>query len=225
MGREIERAAIDRGHQVVAKVGREGIATDSLTGVDVAIEFTEPSAAMDNIRTLLGMAIPTVSGTTGWFERVHELEDAACQAPLVYASNFSLGVNILFQINQQLAALMAPYSDYKVSIEEVHHTAKKDAPSGTAISLAQGILPAYPALHGWALSEDARPDQLPINAVRQDPVPGTHTVSYSSSVDELSLHHVAHSRAGFALGAVIAAEKAVDLHHGIHAFASLLFAR
>ena len=225
MGREIERVAIDRGHQIVAKVGREGIAADSLTGVDVAIEFTEPGAAMNNVRTLLTMGLPTVCGTTGWFDRVRELEDAAHQAPLVYASNFSLGVNILFQINQQLAALMAPYSDYKVGIEEVHHTAKKDAPSGTAITLAQGILPAFPALHGWALSQNAGPDQLPINAVRQDPVPGTHTVSYSSSVDELSLHHVAHSRAGFALGAVIAAEKAVHIPPGIHPFADLLFAR
>ncbi|MFM1884320.1 MAG: 4-hydroxy-tetrahydrodipicolinate reductase [Bacteroidota bacterium] len=225
MGREIEKAAISRGHQIVAKVGREGIAAHSMEGAQVAIEFTEPAAAMVNIRTLLGMGIPTVCGTTGWFDRILELEEAARDTPLVYASNFSLGVNILFQINQDLARMMAPYSDYQVSIEEVHHTAKKDAPSGTAISLAQGILPEYPELTGWALAETAGSQELPIRALRQDPVPGTHTVTYASEVDVLSLTHVAHSRAGFALGAVLAAEKAFHLKDGIHPFASLLFAR
>jgi len=221
MGREIEALATHRGHRIVARVGREGIGAHDWTGIDVAMEFTQPEAAFANVESLLAQGIPTVCGTTGWFDRVPELD--CTQTPLVYASNFSLGVNIAFQVNRYLAKLMAPHSDYRAEMEEIHHTAKKDAPSGTAITLAEGILAANPALNGWALQPGAPDDALPIHAVRKDPVPGTHTVTYHSGVDQLSLTHIAHSRAGFALGAVLAAERIQALHTGSHTFASLLF--
>ena len=221
MGREIEVLATQRGHRIVARVGREGIGAHDWTGIDVAMEFTQPEAAFANVESLLAQGIPTVCGTTGWFDRVPELD--CTQTPLVYASNFSLGVNIAFQVNRYLAKLMAPHSDYRAEMEEIHHTAKKDAPSGTAITLAEGILAANPALNGWALQPGAPDDALPIHAVRKDPVPGTHTVTYHSGVDQLSLTHIAHSRAGFALGAVLAAERIQALHTGSHTFASLLF--
>ena len=221
MGREIEVLATQRGHRIVARVGREGIGAHDWTGIDVAMEFTQPEAAFANVESLLAQGIPTVCGTTGWFDRVPELD--CTQTPLVYASNFSLGVNIAFQVNRYLAKLMAPHSDYRAEMEEIHHTAKKDAPSGTAITLAEGILAANPALNGWALQPGAPDDALPIHAVRKDPVPGTHTVTYHSGVDQLSLTHIAHSRAGFALGALLAAERIQALHTGSHTFASLLF--
>lgn len=221
MGREIEAVAEQRGHRIAARVGREGMEAHDWTGVDVAIEFTQPDAAFANVEALLAQGIPTVCGTTGWFARVLELD--CRQTPLVYASNFSLGVNIAFQVNRYLAELMAPHSDYRAEIEEIHHTAKKDAPSGTAITLAEGILAANPGLNGWALQPGAPDNALPIHAVRKDPVPGTHTVTYDSAVDQLSLTHVAHSRAGFALGAVLAAERIGALSSGSHTFASLLF--
>lgn len=220
MGREIEAVAVQRGHRIAARVGREGLAAHVLQGVDVAIEFSQPEAAFDNVQALLHEGIPTVCGTTGWFARIPELDTTS--APLVYASNFSLGVHIAFQVNRYLAQLMAPHGDYRAHIEEVHHTAKKDAPSGTAITLAEGILDANTRLNGWELEPGASPDALPITALRQDPVPGTHTVVYDSSVDQLRLTHVAHSRAGFALGAVMAAERIHSLSEGSHTFASLL---
>ena len=221
MGREIEAVALQRGHHIAARVGREGMGAHTFSDVDVAIEFTQPDAAFANVHALLAQGIPTVCGTTGWFGRVPELD--CTQTPLVYASNFSLGVNIAFQVNRYLAKLIAPHSDYRADMEEIHHTAKKDAPSGTAITLAEGILAANPSLNGWALQPGAPEDALPIAAIRKDPVPGTHTVTYRSAVDQLSLTHVAHSRAGFALGAVVAAERIQALHAGSHTFASLLF--
>jgi 4-hydroxy-tetrahydrodipicolinate reductase len=221
MGREIETIAHKRGHQVLIRVGREGLQAHDLTGVDAAIEFTQPDAAFNNVQSLLKLKIPTVSGTTGWFDQISELDSS--ETPLVYASNFSLGVNIAFKVNRYLAELMAPYPDYQVEIHETHHTAKKDAPSGTAITLAEGIIQAHPGLNGWELKPNSDVGKIPISATRLDPVPGTHQVSYESDVDQISLTHVAHSRTGFALGAVIAAERIQDLRHGSHSFESLLF--
>lgn len=221
MGREIEAVAEQRGHRIAARVGREGVGAHDLSAVDVAIEFTQPDAAFANVQTLLAQGIPTICGTTGWFARIPELD--CSEAPLVFASNFSLGVNITFQVNRYLAELMAPHSDYRAKVEEIHHSAKKDAPSGTAITLAEGILADNPQLNGWALQPGAPDDALPITAIRKNPVPGTHTITYDSAFDQLSLTHIAHSRAGFALGAVVAAERIQALPSGSHNFASLLF--
>jgi len=221
MGREIETIAQKRGHQVLIRVGREGIQAHDLTGVDAAIEFTQPDAAFNNVQSLLKLKIPTVCGTTGWFDQISELDSS--ETPLVYASNFSLGVNIVFKLNRHLAELMAHYPEYQVEIRETHHTAKKDAPSGTAITLAEGIIQAHPDLNGWELEPNPGMGMIPIYAKRLDPVPGTHQVSYNSNVDQISLSHVAHSRTGFALGAVIAAERIQSLQNGSHSFDSLLF--
>lgn len=221
MGREIEACAQFCGHQIVLRVGREGLASHDLNSVDVAIEFTQPDAAFFNVQTLLRAGIPTVCGTTGWFDRIPELDTG--RTPLVYASNFSLGVNIAFQVNRYMAKLMAPHTDYIARIEEIHHTAKKDAPSGTAITMAEGILAENTLLKGWELEPGASAESLPITAIRKDSVPGTHTVTYDSSMDQISLTHVAHSRAGFALGAVLAAERIQTLPAGSHTFTSLLF--
>jgi 4-hydroxy-tetrahydrodipicolinate reductase len=223
MGHEIEQMALQRGHSVVARIGREGIAQHDLSTVDVAIEFTHPGSALENVQGLLEAGIATVCGTTGWYRHLPSLEALAQHTALVYASNFSLGVNIAFEVNRHLAQLMAEHPSYVPTIEEVHHTAKKDAPSGTAITLAEGILGADHHRTEWVLAPKTKDHHLEITSVRKDPVPGTHTVSYTSDIDTLSLTHVAHSRAGFALGAVIAAERIMDLGSGIHAFSSLIF--
>lgn len=211
MGRAIEPIALERGHQIVLKVGienKEDLTREALQQADVAIEFTGPEAAFDNIVFALGAGVPVVSGSTGWLARYADACKAsiAAQTGFLYASNFSLGVNIFFEINTLLARLMAPYTDYRVGITEVHHTAKLDAPSGTAITLAEQILAANPNLTGWVNSPKAGPGELPIESVRQDPAPGTHTIQYRSTVDTITITHEAHSRAGFALGAVLAAE-------------------
>lgn len=206
MGQTIERIAMQRGHNVVTRIGRNDSITD-IQKADVVIEFTAPESAVSNIKFCANMGLPIVCGTTGWNNELPEVTDYvnARKGTLVHASNFSLGVNIFFELNRKLAAMMAPYNDYNISMEEIHHTQKKDAPSGTAVSLAQDILKSTD-LTEWHLGTDYESDSLPINAQRVEDVKGTHTVKYNSIIDDIEIKHTAHSRDGFAIGAVIAAE-------------------
>lgn len=205
MGKTIERIAIERGHTIVLKV-EEDIDNYEFQKVEVAIDFSIPAAAFKNITTCFKKGIPVVSGTTGWLEKYDEAVEYCknTDAAFIYASNFSLGVNIFFELNKKLAEMMKPFKEYSVGIEEIHHTQKLDAPSGTAITLAEQII-ANTDNTGWKL-EEAGEQEIPITAKRIENVPGTHTISYDSKVDTIKIEHVAHSRDGFALGAVIAAE-------------------
>lgn len=205
MGKTIERIAVDRGHQIVHRI-KDDIEQCNLSTVDVAIDFSIPDAAFTNITTCFEKGVPVVSGTTGWLEKYDDAV-AICKknnSAFIYASNFSLGVNIFFELNKKLAEMMKPFSDYAVGIEEVHHTQKLDAPSGTAITLAEQII-AHTNKTGWKL-ESAGENEIPITAKRIENIPGTHIISYESKVDTIKIEHEAHSRDGFALGAVIAAE-------------------
>lgn len=205
MGKTIEKIAIDRGHEIVLKIS-DNIEAHDLSLADVAIDFSIPTAALNNIITCCKNNLPVISGTTGWLkdyqQAVKVCEDEA--SAFLYASNFSIGVNLFFDLNEKLARLMQPFKEYSVAIEEIHHTQKLDAPSGTAISLAEQIV-ANSSLTGWK-AEQAEKNEIPVYSKRVDEVPGTHTVSYTSKADTLEIKHTAHSREGFALGAVIAAE-------------------
>ena len=212
MGKTIEEIAKDRGHKIVLKV-TEDIESYDLKEkeIDVAIDFSIPEAAFKNITTCFKHHIPVVSGTTGWLEKYKKAKDTCKEndSAFIYASNFSLGVNVFFELNQKLADMMKGLEDYKVEIEEIHHVQKLDAPSGTAISLAEQILESNSRLKGWQL-DDADKDEIPIYAKRQEDVPGTHTVTYDSEIDKIEIVHTAKSRRGFALGAVVAAEYLQD---------------
>lgn len=208
MGQAIEKILEERGHEVVARFDREGIDARELRQADVAIEFTRPEAAVSNLSKCFEAGVPVVSGTTGWLAQYDEVCEL-CQARnggLLYASNFSLGVNILFALNEKLGQIMNAYPDYEVSIQEIHHTQKLDAPSGTAITLAEQVIEALDRKEGWSLDEMPDSKQIMIKALREDNIPGTHTVKYDSEIDAIELTHTAHSRKGFALGAVLAAE-------------------
>ena len=213
MGKLIGELATERGHQIVAKIDLENQdlrdALDPKT-IDVAIEFSQPEAALDNIRWAITQGIPVLSGTTGWLARMPEIEALTLQhqGTFFYASNFSIGVNVFFKVNELLAQLMNETNGYQVAVEEIHHTAKKDAPSGTAITLAEGILKHYSKLKTWNLEGETpnNPDSLPITSKRIDPAPGTHHIRYTSVIDDLEITHTAHSRHGFALGAIQVAE-------------------
>lgn len=211
MGKAIEEIALKRGHSVTLKIdlgNTYDLNEANLKKADAAIEFTNPHAAADNILKCLQSSCPVVSGSTGWLDRWQEVA-GVCEkmnGGLLYASNFSIGVNLFFELNKKLASLMAGHPEYEASIEEVHHTEKKDAPSGTAITLAEQILEALPFKKQWINIESDRPEDLLITSKRIDPAPGTHTVTYSSPIDDISIIHTAHSRQGFALGAVMAAE-------------------
>lgn len=219
MGKTIEALAQERNHVITYKVDQNTSDTFEdvdASQVDVAIEFTQPDAAPGNIHFCIKNGIPVVSGTTGWLSYKDEIE-AYCrqqQGAFFYASNFSIGVNIFFKLNQYLASLMKAYPDYQPSMEEIHHIHKKDAPSGTAITLAEDIIKTLPNLQDWKLTEDnsgKTVDQsLPIKSVREDEIPGTHIVSYTSEIDDILISHTAHSRKGFALGAVLVAEWIID---------------
>lgn len=205
MGKVIEEIAINRGHNIVLKVDADTNGYE-LNNVDVAIDFSVPTAAVNNITACLNAKVPIVSGTTGWLEHYDNMV-ALCNkhdGSFLYASNFSVGVNIFFEINRKLSELMGTQNTYEVSMEEIHHTQKLDAPSGTAISLAKDII-QNTVYTGWTL-ENPKPSEFQILAKRIPDVPGTHEVTYTSNVDSLSIKHTAHSRQGFALGAVIAAE-------------------
>lgn len=205
MGQVIERIALERGHEIVLRK-KSTDAFDGLEKADVAIDFSIPDAAVGNISACLNGGIPVISGTTGWLEHYPKMaklcEDQ--KGAFIYGSNFSLGVNLFFALNQNLAKMMAKFPAYKVSMQEIHHTQKLDAPSGTAISLAKDII-ENSDYSSWALN-DAKSDEILIDAQRIEHVPGTHSVFYHSEVDSIEIKHTAHSREGFALGAVIAAE-------------------
>lgn len=206
MGKIIDGIATSRGHEVVARLNETPTA-ENLNNPDVVIEFSQPEVAFNNIKTCLENKIPVVCGTTGWLHQKPEIENIAKEngTAFLYGSNFSLGVNLFFALNEKLADLMKNFSEYNIQLEEIHHTHKKDAPSGTAISIAEGIIKNNPKFNAWKLHETEN-DQLGIFAIREDEVPGTHSVYYRSEVDEIEIKHAAFNRNGFALGAVIAAE-------------------
>lgn len=211
MGMAIEEIAIQRGHEIVLKVNIDNLQDNTIENIrraNVAIEFTGPESAFENICRCMDAGVPVVCGSTGW---LNKFEDAKsyCEktgGALLYASNYSVGVNIFFAINKALASLIAPHNEYDVSITEIHHTQKKDAPSGTAITLAEQILEKLTRKTNW-INEPARDDaQLSIISERIDPAPGTHRVHYHSHIDDIDIIHTAHNRKGFATGAVLAAE-------------------
>jgi 4-hydroxy-tetrahydrodipicolinate reductase len=205
MGKVIERIAIERGHEIVLK--KDTLTSfDGLEKAEVAIDFSAPDVAVENISTAIKLGIPVVSGTTGWLENYHGIVELCKQknAAFLYGSNFSLGVNLFFELNDYLAKMMAKFKDYTVSMEEIHHTHKLDKPSGTAISLANSII-NHTDKNNWAI-ESPKQDEIFIDVKRIDDVPGTHSIFYNSDVDFIEIKHVAHNREGFALGAVIAAE-------------------
>jgi 4-hydroxy-tetrahydrodipicolinate reductase len=211
MGKAIESVAMERGHEIVLKVdigNQEAMGKDSLKQADVAIEFTGPESAFANITKCLHAGVPTVSGSTGWLARYPEAEKYCLEhgGTFLYASNFSVGVNLFFALNRQLANYMAGLEEYDVSMTEIHHTEKKDAPSGTAITLAEQILHQIPRKKHWVNHISDNPEELEIISERIDPAPGTHKVKYSSLIDDIEIIHTAHNRKGFAKGAVLAAE-------------------
>ena len=206
MGKTIEQIALQRGHKIVLKIDK-GDNNYDIRKADVAIDFSIPSAAVSNITTCLKNGIPIISGTTGWLNQFDDMV-ALCKerdGAFIYASNYSLGVNIFFELNRQLAKMMSSLKQYNVSMEEIHHTQKLDAPSGTAITLAEGII-EHTDYTNWELDKSDSKNTLPIVAKRIENVPGTHQVDYNSEVDNISISHTAHNRQGFALGAIIAAE-------------------
>lgn len=205
MGKEIEKIALERGHEIILRKTEDNDYS-GLEDADVAIDFSIPDVATENISACLNQQIPVISGTTGWLEN-YDTMVALCnekKGAFLYGSNFSVGVNLFFELNAYLAKLMTKVKEYNVSMEEIHHTQKLDAPSGTAISLANGII-AETDYTEWTL-DNAEKNQIPIDVKRIDEVPGTHSVFYQSAVDEIEIKHTAFSRQGFALGAVIAAE-------------------
>ncbi len=208
MGHAIGALALKAGHHIHPHDPSAGKSFDFGTPVDVAIEFTQPEAAPGNIRQCIDRGIPVLSGTTGWLSRKKEIDEycAANGGTFFYASNFSLGVNLFFRLNEQLARMMRQVDGYDVAIDEIHHTQKKDAPSGTAITLAEDILKHLPFKKQWVNHETRDPSDLVIRSSRVDPTPGTHTVTYSSPLDDLEIRHTAHSREGFARGALAVAE-------------------
>ncbi len=211
MGHEIESAALARGHAVRLIVDKDNIDDlneRSIRDVDVAIEFTTPETAFDNVVRCLKMKIPVVSGTTGWLNDYGKAVDICNgnRTSFIHSTNFSIGVNILFRLNRELAKQMARLEQYKPFIEEIHHTKKLDAPSGTAITLAQGIAAGHAGYDGWCPDDSTEPGKVPVKAIREGMVPGTHTITWNSDIDVISLRHEARNRKGLALGAVIAAE-------------------
>ncbi len=205
MGKIIDEISQNRGHEVVARL-KETPNRESLKDADVVIEFSNPEAAFENIKVCLENKIPVICGTTGWLDKKPEIERIAVEqnSAFLYGSNFSLGVNLFFAINEKLAKLMNNVDEYQCQLEEIHHIHKKDAPSGTAISIAEGII-ENSKYEAWKLGE-TKDKELGIFAIREDEVPGTHSVFYRSEVDEIEIKHTAFNRNGFALGAVIAAE-------------------
>jgi 4-hydroxy-tetrahydrodipicolinate reductase len=211
MGKMIERIAVSRGHKIICILHSDSSVEDwgKLKNADVAIEFTKPQSAVNNINKCFEVKVPVVVGTTGWYENLEEVKKRCLNEnqAIICATNFSIGVNLFFHINKIIARVMEGLPEYEVQIEEIHHTQKLDAPSGTAITLAEGILSELTRKESWKLNNDVMSDNdLTINAIRKDDVPGTHTVLYTSAVDDIEIKHTAHSRLGFATGAVVAAE-------------------
>jgi 4-hydroxy-tetrahydrodipicolinate reductase len=215
MGKAIEEIALQKGHKIVAKIDQDNyteLSTLNRESCDVAIEFTNPDAAKKNILSLLKQGVPVVSGSTGWVSDLDEVQTFchSSNGSFIYASNYSVGVNLFFALNEKLAALMQHQPQYKASLKEVHHTAKKDAPSGTAITLAEQIIAVTSIYKNWKNDASEQQGALNIISEREDPAPGTHHIKYQSEVDEIEIVHTAHSRVGFAAGAVLAAEYIAD---------------
>ncbi len=211
MGKAIEEVAVQRGHEIIIKIDQPNLhefTRETLAKADTAIEFTSPHSAYDNVKKCLDFDVPVVCGSTGWTDKLNDLKKICSEraGAFVYSSNFSVGVNIFFEINKRLAALMSLHKEYEVILEETHHTQKKDAPSGTAITLAEQILQEVKRKKQWVNELSDNPEDLEIISQRIDPAPGTHSVKYSSVIDDIEIIHTAHSRTGFATGAVLAAE-------------------
>ena len=211
MGKSIGDIATERNHRIIEKIdigNREILKKLDPASIDVAIEFSQPEAAYDNIKTCLERGIKVISGTTGWLDKKAEIQKLCREkhGTFFYASNFSLGVNLFFKLNSYLAGLMERYPQYVASIEEIHHTEKKDAPSGTAITLAEGIMQQNNRITNWDKGRNSLPDVLGIESFREGNFPGTHTVRYKSGFDQVEIRHEAFTRTGFALGAVLVAE-------------------
>ena len=226
MGKEIEKIATSRGHEVNLIIdinNAEDLTVDNLRKSDVAIEFTIPGSAVKNYYTCFEAGVPVVSGTTGWLSKKEEIHKkcAETNGTFFYGSNFSVGVNLFFELNKKLAELMAQRTEYNVEMTEVHHTQKLDAPSGTAISLADDIIEKLPSKKTWVNDKKPAPEELNIHSERRGEVPGIHTIKYDSEVDFIEITHSAKSRKGFALGAVLAAEFCLD-HSGILSMKDLL---
>jgi len=211
MGHMIEEIALQREHEIVLKIdisNQHNLNKENLSKADVAIEFTGPDSAFENVMKCIEHGIPVVSGSTGWNNKIEEAKKSCMEknSSFLHASNFSIGVNIFFEVNKLLAKLMASQTDYDVMIKEIHHTQKKDAPSGTAVTLAEQILQNISHKKKWVNKASNSKEELSIISERTDPAPGTHHVKYQSEVDDIEIIHTAHSRKGFALGAVLAAE-------------------
>ncbi len=210
MGKTIEKIAIARGHEIVARIdidNQDDFNSPEFKSADVAIEFSQPQSAMNNYRRAFAAGVKVVSGTTGWLDNMPEVKEA-CEngSTFFHSSNFSLGVNIFFAMNQYLAKIMNGFTNYEVSMEETHHIHKLDAPSGTAITLAEGIIDNITRKDAWVEGVEPKSTEIGITSIRRDEVPGIHTIKYESEVDTITITHDAKSRAGFALGAVVAAE-------------------
>lgn len=211
MGKAIERIAQERGHNIVLKIAtanRHEFTAENLQRADVVIEFTNPEVAKENVEVCLKAGVPVVCGSTGWNEGLSHAEYTAVEnkTAFLWASNFSVGVNLFFELNKQLARLMNDHEEYNVSVEETHHTQKKDAPSGTAITIAEGILDHLERKNRWTKEQEENPQDIAIVAHRIENIPGTHVVKYTSDIDDIEITHTAHNREGFAKGAVLAAE-------------------
>ena len=208
MGKTIERLALQRGHEIVGRIDINNHEELETVTADAAIEFSHPEAAFENVKKCIERGIPVVCGTTGWLERKPEIEQLSnkTQVPFFYASNYSLGVNIFFKVNEYLASIIKGFDAYDVTLDEIHHTQKRDAPSGTAITLAEGVLKHFKNKKKWVNHESENPEELVVKSFRIDDVPGTHMVKYASAIDDIEIRHTAHTREGFALGAVLVAE-------------------
>ncbi len=210
MGKAIEEIAIKKGHEIVLKIDQPNLhefTKENLAKAEAAIEFTSPHSAFENVKKCIEFGVPVVCGSTGWTERLEEMKIfcADNNGAFIYSSNFSIGVNIFFEVNKKLASLMSSLDDYEVMLEEIHHTQKKDAPSGTAITLAEQVMEQVKRKNKWVNELSDNPSDLEIISQRIDPAPGTHCVKYSSVIDNIEIIHTAHNRTGFASGAVLAA--------------------
>lgn len=226
MGQEIKQVAEKRGHEILMTIDKDNqdeFTPENLKKADVAIEFSLPDAAYDNIKKCFDANLPVVSGTTGWLERFYDIRRYCLEkdTAFFYASNFNIGMNLFFKVNEYMAKIMNHYSNYDVEIEETHHVHKVDAPSGTAVKLAESLINEIKRKNKWKKEKGEAEDEIPVKSIREDEVPGIHRVMYSSSFDEIELKHSARSREGFALGAVMAAEFIHD-KQGIYSMDDLL---
>ena len=215
MGHMIEEIALQRGHEIVLKINienTEDFNQKNIDKADVAIEFTGPDSAYGDVKKCIDFGIPVVSGSTGWNDKLEQMKKYAIEknGSFLHTSNFSIGVNIFFEVNKLLARLMAEQASYNVSLTEIHHTQKLDAPSGTAVTLAEQVLQHFTRKKNWVNTETSNDKELSIISVRMDPAAGTHEVKYTSDIDDIQIIHTAHNRKGFALGAVMAAEHIWD---------------